>query len=191
MSKTPIIIITGLAGTGKTTLAEKLAKEFNLPFVYKDYFKELIFDGLGWQDREWSKKVGNVSYDLLYFFVESLLKTKKPFIVETNFRPKSATEKFLDLKKKYDFTPIQIRCITDGKILLDRFTKRANSPDRHPGHIDSENLEEFTPTLLQGKIEALDIGGELFDIDTTDFDKVDYDGLVKAISLMINTNLQK
>ena len=185
MSKTPIIIITGFPGTGKTTIGKKLAEEFDLPFVYKDYFKELLFDGLGWQDREWSKKIGNVSYDLLYFFVESLLKTKKPFIVEANFRPKSATEKFLDFKKKYDFVPFQIRCITDGKILLDRFTKRADSPDRHPGHIDSENLEEFKPMLLQGKIEALNIGGELFDVDTSDFDKVDYAGLVKAIKSVI------
>ena len=186
MSKTPIIIITGLPGTGKTTLGKKLAEEFNLPFICKDSLKELLFDSLGWHDREWSKKVGGASYDLVYFITESFLKVGKSLIVETNFNPKFANEQFKKLKEKYDFTPIQIRCIADGKILLDRFTKRANSTDRHPGHIDSENLEEFKPMLLQGKIEALDIGGELFDIDTSDFDKVDYDGLVKAISKLNN-----
>ena len=162
-----------------------------MPFFCKDNIKELLFDGLGWQDREWSKKIGGASYDLLYFITESFLKVGKSLIVETNFNPKNATEKFLDFKKKYDFTPIQIRCIADGEILLDRFTKRANSPDRHPGHIDSENLEEFRPMLLQGKIEALNIGGELFDIDTTDFDKVDYDGLIKNIYSIINIDSKK
>jgi len=33
MSKISLIIITGLPGTGKTTLGKKLAEEFRLPFI--------------------------------------------------------------------------------------------------------------------------------------------------------------
>jgi predicted kinase len=186
MSKIPLIIITGLPGTGKTTLGRKLAEEFRWPFICKDDIKELLFDGLGWQDREWSKKLGVASYGLLYYITETNLKAGKSLIVETNFHPMLSTAKFLDLKKKYDFVPFQVRCITDGEILLDRFTKRAHSDERHPGHVDSENLDELRPILLQGKIEALEIGGEIFDIDTSDFNKVDYDKLVSAIKLATN-----
>ncbi len=186
MSKISLIIITGLPGTGKTTLGRKLAEELRLPFICKDDIKELLFDGLGWQDREWSKKIGGSSYDLLYFITESLLKAEKSLIVETNFNPKFADKKFLDLKEKYNFLPFQIRCTTDGEILLDRFTKRANSDDRHPGHIDSGSLDEWRPILLQGKIEALNVGGEIFDIDTSDFNKVDYDKLFSAIKSATN-----
>ncbi len=186
MSKIPLVIITGLPGTGKTTLGKKLAKEFRLPFICKDDIKELLFDGLGWQDREWSKKIGVASYDLLYFIIESFLKAEKSLIVETNFNPKFANKKFLDLKKKYGFLPFQVRCVTDGEILLDRFTKRANSDDRHPGHVDSGNLDEWRPILLQGKIEALNIGGEIFDIDTSDFSKVNFNELVSAIKSATN-----
>lgn len=185
MSKILLIIITGLPGTGKTTLGKKLAKEFRLPFICKDDIKEILFDSLGWQDREWSKKIGGLSYDLLYFITESLLKVEKSLIVETNFNPKFANKKFLDLKGKYDFVPFQIRCITDGEILLDRFTKRANSNERHPGHIDNGSLNEWRSILLQGKIETLNIGGEIFDIDTNDFNKVNFNELVNTIKLAI------
>ncbi|MFZ2882575.1 MAG: hypothetical protein WA019_05880, partial [Candidatus Moraniibacteriota bacterium] len=114
------------------------------------------------------------------------LKAGKSIIVETNFHPILSTEKFLDMKKKYDFEPFQVRCITDGEILLDRFTKRANSEERHPGHVDSTSSDEWRPMLLKGKIEALNIGGEIFDIDTSDFNKVDYDKLFSAIKSATN-----
>lgn len=186
MLKIPLIIITGLPGTGKTTLGKKLAEEFNLPFICKDDIKELLFDNLGWEDRELSKKIGASSYDLLYYIMEQILSAKKSLIIETNFNPKFANQKFLELKEKYNFVPFQIRCIADGEILFDRFKKRANSNDRHPGHVDSGSLDEWKPILLQGKIEALNIGGEIYDIDTSDFDKIDYRNLVNAIKSKTN-----
>ena len=39
---------------------------------------------------------------------------------------------------------------------------------------------------MQGKIEALNIEGEIFDIDTSDFNKVDYSGLISAIKSATN-----
>jgi predicted kinase len=58
MKKNLLIVITGLPGTGKTTLGRKLAEELALPFISKDDIKELLFDGLGWEDRAKLKKWG-------------------------------------------------------------------------------------------------------------------------------------
>lgn len=186
MSNISLIIITGLPCTGKTKLGKRLAEEFRLPFISKDGIKEFLFDNLGWEDREWSKKIGVVSYGLLYHIAELILKAEKNLIVESNFDPKFANKKFLDLKKKYNLVPFQIRCYTDGEILFDRFKKRAESDERHPGHVDSVSINEWRSILLKEKIKALNVGGEIFDIDTTDFNKIKYDKLFNAIKSVTN-----
>ncbi len=185
MSNFSLIIITGLPGSGKTTLGRKLAKEFHLPFICKDDIKELLFNNLGWKDREWSQKIGGSSFDILYFITESIIKARKSLIVETNFDPQYANKKFINFKEKYNFTPFQIRCFANGEILFDRFKKRANE-NRHPGHVDSENLDEWRPILLKEKIEVLNIGGEIFDLDTSDFNKIDYNNLLSALNQQLS-----
>lgn len=181
MNKPLLIIISGLPCTGKTDLGKRLAKEFNLPYISKDGIKELLFDSLGWKDREWSKKLGLTSYDLLYYFAEAQLEAGKSFIIESNFKAKVGTKKFLDWQKKYDYEPLQIVCKTEGKVLFDRFKKRAESGERHPGHVDHLNYKEFEGALLRAEYEPLDIGGEKFEVDTTNFNKIDYKNIFKKI----------
>ena len=186
MKKNLLIIITGLQCSGKTTLGKKISKELDLPFICKDDIKEILFDDLGWKDKAWSIKLGSASYDLLYYITEQLLKVNKSLIIETNFYPKLAKKRLSILQKKYNFTPFQIRCFAEGEVLFNRFKKRSESKLRHPGHIDGGRLEEWKPVLLKEKIDMIDIGGEFLDIDTSDFDKIDYNKLINAIKLVCN-----
>jgi predicted kinase len=181
MPKIPLIIISGSPGTGKTTLGKRIAKELNLPIVHKDGIKEILFDKLGWSDRAWSRKLGIASYALLYYLIETQLSAGRSCIVESNFHAAYDAAQFLALKAKYDFEPLQICCVADGEVLLQRFKERATSDDRHPGHVETLNLEEFKPGLLRGRDEVMDIGGTVIEVDTTDFDKVDYEELVERI----------
>ncbi|MGI9058123.1 MAG: AAA family ATPase [Ktedonobacteraceae bacterium] len=181
MSRPLLIIVTGSPGAGKTTLGNHIAAEFHLPFIYKDGIKETLFDALGWQDRAWSRKLGLASYELLYYFLEVLLQANTSFIVESNFDPQYSTAAFLALKKKYDFEPLQILCHADGHILWERFKQRAESGERHPGHVETLNYAEFEPYLLHSQHDFMNIGGTRLEVDTTDFEGVDYQKLFKAI----------
>jgi predicted kinase len=187
MSKTLLIIISGPPCTGKTTLGKKIKDEFRLPFVSRDDIKESLFDSLGWSDREWSIKLGVASYKLLYKNIESLLSAGVSFIVESNFKPAYDNERFLNLKKKYDFETFQIMCSANGEILFERFKIRSESGERHPGHVDHLNYDEFKDTLLKGGHEKLDIGGKVFDIDTSDFNTINYDKLFGDIKSATNS----
>ena len=186
MSKTLLIVISGLSCTGKTTLGKKIAREFRLPFISRDGIKESLFDALGVNDREWSKKLGRASYHVLYQLIDLLLQANKTFIVESNFQPAFDDERFLDLQKKYDLAILQFMCKTDGEILFERFKKRSESGERHLGHVDDQTHDEFKELLLKGELRALNIGGNVFDIDTTDFERIDYDSIFRAIRSAIN-----
>ncbi len=181
LPKPLLVIIDGPPGTGKTTLGRRLAQDFRLPFVNKDAIKELLFESLGWKDREWSKKLSLATYDLLYYFVEVQLRAGHSQIVESNFKGEISSKAFLALKAKYDFEPFQIQCRTAGEILYRRFKDRAESGQRHLGHVDQDQYEEQKEILLKGYHDPLNIGGKIFDLDTTNFETIDYSALYHEI----------
>jgi hypothetical protein len=181
MNKPLVIIISGPPCTGKTTLGQRIAAEFHLPFIYKDGIKERLFDTLGWSDRAWSKKLGYPTYAILQYFIEIQLQGEVSFVVESNFPQDFGTEIFSKMQSRYDFEPFQIQCRSEGNVLLQRFIERGKSGKRHPGHVDTSTIDEFKEGLLRGKLDALDIGGTLYEIDTTDFRDIDYATLFETI----------
>lgn len=180
-----LIIITGFPASWKTTLGKRLAHELSLPFLCRDAYKEILFDKLGARDREWSKQLGAASYEILYHETEALLSVGNSLIVETNFHPTFATERFLSLQSKFQFKIFQIRCFADGEVLFERFKKRAFSGERHLGHDDHNNLEEFRFVTQTGKIESLAVWGTLYDLDTTDLDSIDFSKLIEEIRFFL------
>ena len=177
-----LIIITGPPGAGKTTLARSLSQALNLPLISKDDVKDILFDTLGWKDRQWSMKLGEASFEILFHLLECQLKANKSAVVETAFIPQYHNERFLDLLGKYDFRPMHIVCTADYKVLYERFIKRTKSNERHPGHVDHlMTYDQFVNLLSERKYASLDIEGSILEIDTTDFNTVDYEGLLTAI----------
>ena len=176
-----LIIVSGLPCTGKTTLAQKIAGHFRLPLVTKDGVKEQLFDTLGWKDRDWSRQLSIASYSLLFYFIEAQLAAGRSLVVEGNFDPEVHGEKFLALQRAYGYEPLQIQCVTDGEVLFERYKQRGESGPRHPGHVDAETFEELKPSLLQGRLKPIAIGGGYIEVDTTDFSSVDYKRLFNAV----------
>ncbi|MFX0066226.1 MAG: AAA family ATPase [Candidatus Hermodarchaeota archaeon] len=112
-----IVFITGHPATGKTTIGRRLAKEIGLPFLCRDDIKETLYDCLGWSDREWAKKLGYASYELLYQFMELQLSGGYSYVVETNVDPVYANPRIKTLKKRYPFESLQIpeNCFEEKK----------------------------------------------------------------------------
>jgi predicted kinase len=177
-----VIIISGLPGVGKTTLARRLAQRLSLPMVSKDGIKELLFDTLGWKDRAWSQQLGRASIELLYQFVEEQVTARRSCIVESNFRPDLDSARFVALQERHSFSPVQVHCSTQGATLALRYKQRAESGQRHPGHCDQGILE---PSLVHGPQEPLSIGGSVIEVDTTDFSAVNYEVLFHKIERLL------
>lgn len=183
-----VILITGLPCTGKSTLARRLSAEFRLPLLAKDGIKEVLFDSLGWKDRQWSREMSRTSFELIFHLMEILLSTRLSFIVEGNFKAADHTERWLALKHFQAFEFFRILCFAEGETLWKRFKARADGEYRHPGHLDRATLAEFKPLLLAGRDTPLPIGGPLLEFDTTDAAAVDTAAVITAIRAFLNRN---
>ena len=180
-----LILITGLPCTGKTFIGRQIAAHFSLPYLHKDGIKELLFDTLGWSDRAWSKKMGAASYSLLFYFAETLLAAGQSFILESNFSAERDGLTLGALQERYGFRAVEIQCVADGEVLVERFRQRWEAGERHPGHVDPETYDELRLTLLPGRLPRLGLEGEYLEVDTTDFEKVEVEGILETLSKMI------
>jgi predicted kinase len=176
-----LIFISGPPCSGKTTLGRRLAVDLRLPYFYKDGIKEVLYDRLGWGEREWSRQLGVASTDLLYHVAASLLAAGCSLMLESNFDPAFANARFHDLQQTHLFSALQIHCTAAHQTLVARYHERAQSGVRHPGHVDRQVDLEFDEMLRQQRNGPLEIGGETMVVDTTDFDEVDYGVLRRTI----------
>lgn len=185
MADPPLVVVSGPPCSGKTTVGRRIADELGLPFIAKDDIKESLFDTLGTKDREWSKKLGLSSMVLLFRIVAAQLQAGGSVVAEANFHMDFDTPRFDELRSRFELELLQIHCTASAAVLLSRFRGRADSGERHPGHVEDLQLEEILGelrhNLSEGVWDALDIGGQLLTVDTTDFCTVDYEGLLRRI----------
>jgi len=185
--KSNLILVSGLPASGKTSIARQMVEQFSIPLICRDNIKEVMFDSLGYSNLEWSRQLGIASWRILYHLIERFLAVGQPLIVETNFAPHRDLPKFQSLQATYDVHIAQIFCKTKPETLYKRFHHRALIGERHPGHQDHLiSFEDFTKRFLQTQPEPLPLNGPVLEIDTTEFNDIDY----LAIYHFIQTNLR-
>jgi predicted kinase len=180
-----IIIVTGRPAAGKSTLAKWLSRELKLSLVSKDSIREELFDRLGWKDRKWAQELGKASVDMMFYFAKAELEVGHSIIMDNSFFPPVSNRRFQALKEHYHAESIQIVCNSDRETLFQRFKSRADTGNRHPGHGDQDVLEELYVNLADTSSRVLDIGGIMIEVDTTDFSKVDYQGILKQVKELL------
>ncbi len=80
-----LIVITGLPGSGKTTLARQLARTHRLALLAKDDIKEPLLEVLK-DDAGDSRRVSDAAFNVLFNLAHQLLHAGCDLLIEGNFR---------------------------------------------------------------------------------------------------------
>ncbi len=143
MSNVRLIVVTGLPGAGKTTLARELAARYRLPLIGKDLIKEPLLDVLGAADAAQSRRLSDASFAVLFGVARALEAAGVSFLLEGNFRP---GEHEAPLQEALGTAWVaQIVCRAPEAERVTRLAARQSDPLRHVGHHLGERLAAQSP----------------------------------------------
>jgi adenylate kinase family enzyme len=137
MSK--LIIVCGMPGVGKTTLAKELSKKINTLCLHKDSIKENLYDIMEGRTLDDSKKIGFQSLKLMFKLIEEQIARGIDIIIEGPFYIKADAELFHEWQKQYNLDVTSIICEIEEKLRKERFINRF----RHASHHDQERIAYY------------------------------------------------
>lgn len=167
-----LVVVTGMPSSGKTTVAEGLARRLRFPLIAKDEIKESLYDSLGAADVAASAHLGQAAYALIFALARASLDSGASVVIEANF--------FRDQEVEFAPLPahrlVQLHCQAPLAVLSERYASRS----RHPGHHDAEKIRELPARFESGVHDALNLPGDLIELDTTQ--PVDLDAIADKLS---------
>ena len=179
-----LIIITGDLASGKSTLANSISYELNIPCLIKDRLKEIACDAIGYSSREENRNLSISAVNSMIYFFEQTAKANKDLILEANFR-NSEILSIKDIADEYDYKVLLINLTGDINLLYQRFLDRLSN--RHIAH-KSLNLDQSIDKFAS-YIYALRQEDTVFPSFTIDMSELDEDEVTNEALNIIHSEL--
>jgi len=157
------VVVSGLPGSGKTTIGRHLAALLHLPLIDKDDVLDHLYETRGIGDADWRRTLSRHADMILQHDATA----SNGAVVVSFWRVPGMAD---DSGTPTDWLPalsdalVHLHCICDPEIAVVRFNGRT----RHPGHLDGSRLREELAASIRAlaSLPAPSIGQRI-DVDTT------------------------
>ena len=160
------VIVTGPPAAGKTTLVRRIAQDLRIPLFEKDVFKDVLYQTLGFGDKDWSRRIGMSAINLLFITAGRTLQTGASLVTESNFYRQFSSERAEEIADNAKARVVQVHCSAPPDILVKRNASRLTPSKLRPGHHVMPS-EELLEGIRSGTWEPLDIPSKTIRVDTS------------------------
>jgi len=133
MSHSRLILVTGLPGTGKSTLARALARSLHLPLLAKDSIKEPLLRVLAPRAVP-SRQLSDAAFAIVFACLQDCLAGAGGVVLEGNFRSGEHEPALQAALPDPAPSIAQILCRLPESQRQSRLALRQSDNTRHPGH---------------------------------------------------------
>jgi hypothetical protein len=159
----PFVVISGLPGSGKTTLGRRLAPALNLALIDKDDILDRLFEAKGIGNAAWRRTLSRESDVILE---DEATRSHGAIVVSFWRVPGMPSDSGTptDWLHAPSHHLVNVHCVCELGVAANRFLQRR----RHPGHLDDESSAEDVLASLRelSRLPALDISPRI-DVDTS------------------------
>ena len=157
------VVVSGIPGSGKTTIAHRLAPAIGLPLIDKDDILDRLFEAKGVGDSEWRRTLSRESDHILR---EEARRSTGAVLVSFWRLPGMPADSgtAADWLDDPSHRLVNVHCVCPPEIAAVRFSERR----RHPGHLDHarSHVDLVTSLKALAGFPALDLGPRV-EVDTT------------------------
>ena len=175
-----LLLITGDLATGKSTFAGQLARRYGVHVFYKDTFKEILGDTIGFSSREENLKLSVASAALMRMVFTEFCALGDDLILESNFRL-AELEALHEIAGAHGYDVLTVVLRGDLETLHGRFLHRLYHEDRHRVHACGgfEDFDTFREYVLGQR--ALTIPGRSMELSADTFDYQEDEGVLAEL----------
>lgn len=160
MGRPTLIVVSGPAGSGKTTLAHQLAAAVGCPTLSRDEIKEgMVFSNPGFVASPSDPLTGR-TYELFFEAITLLLRAEVTLVAEAAFQHRLWVQ---GLSLLDDVATLRaIRCQIPDEVASKRQAARMLAHSTRTAHADAEHL------ALAAPFDPLNLDAPTLDVDTSE-----------------------
>jgi predicted kinase len=175
-----LVVVSGPAGAGKTTLAHRLAEAVGCPLISRDEIKE----GMVHASPGFVPAVGDdlTAATLPVFFgaLELLLRAGVTTVAEAAFQDRVWRPRLEPLRGLAEFRIVH--CVVAADVALDRIRRRRACDPLRRAHVDSAVVYDLTQRLSHETFDRVSIKAPALEVDTSDGYRPGLDEILAFVS---------